>query len=91
MLAEIARRTGEVETLGRAASAALRARELARRDRRSMPYALIGHARIIALGATLFGDDEAAASARQWPRRGGQFLPLSRSCRRAWTLCAPRS
>jgi hypothetical protein len=63
MLGEIARRTGEVETLARAASAALKARELARRDRRSMAAALIGHAEALSLGAMLFADDEAATSA----------------------------
>ena len=65
MLGEIARRTGEVETLARAASAALRARELARRDRGCMAAALIGHAQVLLFGAMLFADDEAAQSARE--------------------------
>ena len=61
VLQEIARRTGEVETLGRAASAALRARDLAKDDRRLMAEALLAHAGVLSLGAGQFGDAEAAA------------------------------
>jgi len=60
ILREIARRTGEVETLGRAASAVLRARTLAAGDRRLQAVALLAHAQILTLAATLFGDDDAA-------------------------------
>jgi len=60
VLRETARRTGEVETLGRAASAALRARELARNDRKAQALALISHSQVLYVGATLFGDDAAA-------------------------------
>jgi len=60
ILREIARRTGEVETLGRAASAVLRARTLAASDRRMQATALLAHAQILSLAATLFGDNAAA-------------------------------
>ena len=65
VLQEIARRTGEVETLGRAASAVLRARDLARGDRRQTARALLGHAQILYLASTLFGDSEAAKVAAE--------------------------
>jgi hypothetical protein len=65
MLCEVARRTGEIETLTTAASAAVRARELARRDRRCMASALIAHAEVLSQGALLFTDDETAQSARE--------------------------
>ena len=63
VLREIARRTGEIDTLGRAASAVLRARDLAAGDRRLLAQTLIAHAEILVLGDVLFGDREAAAVA----------------------------
>ncbi len=63
VLKEIARRTGEVETLGRAASAMLRTRDLAQGDRRLKAHALLAHAAILSLTAALFSDQAAAASA----------------------------
>ncbi len=63
ILQEIARRTGEVETLARAASAILNARDLAKGDRRITAEALLAHASALSLGATLFGDVDAAVSA----------------------------
>ncbi len=60
VLREIARRTGEIDTLGRAASAVLRARDLAADDRRRSAQTLIAHAEVLMLGAALFGDREAA-------------------------------
>ncbi len=65
VLREIARRTGEVETLARAASAVLRARDLSKGDRRIAAQALFSHAQILFLASTLFGDDEAAKVAGQ--------------------------
>jgi hypothetical protein len=65
VLQEIARRTGEIETLGRAASAVLRARDLAKGDRRLTARALLSHAQILYLAHTLFGDAEAATVAAQ--------------------------
>jgi tetratricopeptide (TPR) repeat protein len=60
VLRETARRTGEAETLARAASAALRAEALAKNDRKAKALALISHAQALYVGAALFGDDEAA-------------------------------
>lgn len=65
VLREIARRTGEIETLARASSAARRAHELVRGDRRATADALVKQATILALAADLFGDDEAAKTAGQ--------------------------
>ena len=63
-LMEVARRTGEIETLGRAASALQRARVLAEGDKRLTGEALLAHAAVLVLAADLFGDHESAAVAR---------------------------
>ncbi len=65
VLHEIARRTGEIETLGCAASAALRARDLAAGDRRLTARALLSHAQILFLAVTLFGDGASVKVALQ--------------------------
>ncbi len=63
-LMEIARRTGEVDALGRAASALQRARALAEGDKRLTGGALLAHAAVLALAADLFGDKESSEVAR---------------------------
>jgi tetratricopeptide (TPR) repeat protein len=64
ILAEIARRTGEVETLGRAASVIRRAYGLADADHRLASAAGMAHASVLILSATLFGDGESVEVAK---------------------------
>ena len=60
LLREITRRSGRVETLARAASAAARARREAGADAALRALAMLEQARILRLGAVLFGDEDAA-------------------------------
>ena len=60
LLREIARRSGRVETLARAASAAARARRDAEGDSTLRASAMLEEAMILRLGAVLFGDEDAA-------------------------------
>ncbi len=60
LLREIARRSGRVETLARAAAAAGRAIREAGSERTLKALSLLEHAHTLRLGAVLFGDEEAA-------------------------------
>ena len=60
LLREIARRSGRVEVLARAASAAARARREAESDSALRACAMLEQAMVLRLGAVLFGDEEAA-------------------------------
>jgi hypothetical protein len=63
VLAEAARRAGEVETLAQAASALQRARSLAAGDRVLEAEALVLHAEVLTLSAALFNDPASAEAA----------------------------
>ena len=60
LLREVTRRSGRVETLARAASAAGRARREAGNDVALRALAMLEQARVLRLGAVLFADHEAA-------------------------------
>ena len=60
ILREIARRSGRVETLARAASAAARAQRAAGSDNALRARAMLEQAMVLRLGAAIFGDDDAA-------------------------------
>ncbi len=60
LLLEIARRSGRVETLARAAAAAARARREAGDDTILRARAMLEQAKVLRLGTMLFGDEEAS-------------------------------
>jgi hypothetical protein len=94
LLQEVARRTGELDVLVRAASAARRAGNAARGERRLLAHAQVRHADIIALSATLFADVEAleAAAARlDEPGRSGDAVAAARSAALRGALLSRRS
>lgn len=65
LLHEVARRSGEVEMLAKAASAARRAFDLARGDKRLQARARVKHIEILVLSGTLFADAEALRLAEE--------------------------
>jgi hypothetical protein len=65
ILAEIARRTGEVETLGRAAAVIRRAYGLSGADHRLASAARMAQVAVLILSAALFGDVESVEVAKQ--------------------------
>lgn len=65
LLQEVARRTGEIETLAKAASSARRAFELSRGDRRLLARARVKHGEILVLSGMLFADPAALSLAEE--------------------------
>jgi tetratricopeptide (TPR) repeat protein len=59
LLQDIARRSGRIETLARAAGAARRARREARADKTLLARAMLEQAMVLRLGSVLFGDEDA--------------------------------